>query len=129
MHLMRNRHADTLEVVGVTASLICLLHCVALPLLVAALPALSTGLGTSETFHIWVLALAVPVSGAVLVAGRPKNSGAFPLILGLCGLALLVGGVITRFEAAETLLTIVGSLCLCVAHVANWRLRYVHYRA
>ncbi len=118
------KRTDALELAAFGASCLCLFHCLALPLVLAALPAFSNVLGTSEAFHFWVLALAVPASTVALVSGQTRHRRAYPLILGLTGLALLFGGAfLTDVRANETLLTVAGSLMLAAAHIANWRLR------
>jgi hypothetical protein len=118
---------DWVERSAVGASLACLLHCLALPLVLAALPILSGVLAIPETFHSWVLAFAVPASGLALAMGRVRHGTVYPLVLGAVGLLLLaVGALMFGGTALETPVTVVGSLALAGAHVANWRLRHGH---
>lgn len=116
---------DWLERAAVSASFLCLLHCLALPLVLAALPALSSVLAIPESFHIWVLAFAVPASGAALWSGRARHGASWPLPLGMAGLAMLAIGAFAFGETRwETPVTTLGSLTLAAAHVVNWRLRH-----
>ena len=118
------RQDNWLEGAAVSASLLCLAHCLALPLLIAALPALSTVLAVPESFHLWVLAFAVPASGAALVSGRVHHGMDWPLATGAIGLAALaIGAILLGTSPAETPVTVAGSLLLAAAHVGNWRLR------
>jgi hypothetical protein len=123
----RSPSIDWVERAAVGASIACLVHCLALPLVLAALPALSSVLAIPESFHLWVLAFAVPASGAALFTGRARHGAGFPVLLGIAGLALLALGVLlfgaTRWE---TPVTVLGSLTLAGAHMANWRLRHAH---
>jgi len=116
---------DWLERAAVGASALCLIHCIGLPLLLAALPALSSLLPIPESFHVWILAFAVPSSALALFAGRHHHRHLHPLMIGATGLILLaVGALVLLGGRWETPVTIIGSLCLACAHVANWRLRH-----
>jgi hypothetical protein len=116
---------DWIERAALSASLLCLIHCLALPLLFAALPMLSKLLALPESIHIWLLAFAVPASGLALVSGRARHGALYPLAVGAAGLALLaVGALAVAATPAEAWVTVAGSLSLAFAHVANWRLRH-----
>ncbi|WP_163831461.1 MerC family mercury resistance protein, partial [Proteus mirabilis] len=55
-HASRTRTIDLVERAAVGASLLCLVHCAGLPLLLAALPALSRMVAIPEALHLWLLA-------------------------------------------------------------------------
>ncbi|MBR0552617.1 MerC domain-containing protein [Stakelama marina] len=121
---MESAKSDWLDRASITASFLCLIHCLALPLILSALPALSRILAIPESFHIWVLAFAVPASGIALVSGRARHGASRTLILGAAGLALLaIGALLYGGTGWETPTTVAGSLVLTAAHVINWRLR------
>jgi hypothetical protein len=106
------------------ASLLCLVHCLALPVIFALLPALSSLLPVGETFHLWMLGIAVPASGLALVTGHARHSAWWPMLLGFTGLLLLAVGVLLFGETRlETPLTVFGATLLAIAHVWNMRLR------
>ncbi|MEI9926844.1 MAG: MerC domain-containing protein [Sphingomonas sp.] len=120
---------DWLERAALGASAVCLVHCAGLPLLLAALPALSKLIALPESFHVWVLGFAVPISGATLLAGLRRHRTRRPLVAGGVGLALLSAGALVLLGGPyETPVTIAGSLCLAFAHVSNWRLRHRGHR-
>ena len=117
--------ADWAERIAVGGSLMCLVHCLALPLVIAALPALSNALSIPEDFHQWVLALAIPTALVALVQGQARHHRRWPLAIGLVGLCLLACGAFLLDEsAAETVVTVTGSLTLATAHIGNWRMRH-----
>lgn len=123
---MRMKMARWFDGMAVGASALCLIHCLALPLVIAALPALAARLDLGEGFHLAVLAFALPVSGFALIEGWRRHRGVTPLVVGAVGLVLLGAGV--AFEdmvAVETGVTVAGSLLLAGAHMANWRGRMV----
>ncbi|MBC9032664.1 MerC domain-containing protein [Sphingomonas sp. JC676] len=120
---------DWFERAAVGASMLCLIHCIGLPLLLAALPALSRLIALPESFHVGVLGFALPTSGAALLLGHRGHRERLPLIVGGIGLALLaVGALLLLGSPMETPATIAGSACLVFAHLWNWRLRHRRHR-
>lgn len=116
---------DWVERLAIGASAACLAHCLALPLLLAALPALSRLLAVPESFHVWVLGLAIPAALFALLQGRSRHGDGRPLTQGLTGLALMALGAFAVGESwAETPVTVAGSLLLAGAHWRNWRRRH-----
>jgi len=118
------RLQDMIEGLAVGAALACLIHCIALPVTLAALPALATVVPIPATFHILALAFAVPATGGALYVGYRHHRLAAPLLIGGTGIVLLALGVLRWGETPlEAPVTIVGSLLIAAAHIANWRLR------
>jgi len=109
---------------AILLSFACLVHCLALPLLLALLPAWSAWLDVPDSFHFWVVMVAAPLSLAVLVRSAGRFSGYPPLWLGAAGLALLTVALLAANPLVETLVTSVGALTLAWAHVLNWRARH-----
>ena len=121
----RANGTDWLERAAVGASAMCLVHCLALPVLVALAPALSSALSIPEGIHRWLLAAAVPMASAALLQGRAVHGGSWPLAVGCAGLFVMAAGTLVWSETdAETPMTVGGSAMLAVAHVANWRKRH-----
>lgn len=121
--------ADWVERVAAGASFLCLIHCIGLPVLFAALPALTALIPLPETFHLWMLALAFPTSSVALIGGYARHARLVPLLLGGSGLMLLAAGALLwSGEALDTIATMAGALCLMFAHWANWRSRRFHHR-
>lgn len=117
--------ADWTERLALFGSAACMAHCLALPLLLAAIPAFASVLALPESFHRWVLAVAVPAAAFALLQGRARHGACWPLLLGAIGVAALGLGAFALDEgAAETVATVLGSLMLGGAHLANWRLRH-----
>ncbi len=111
---------------AVGASAVCLFHCLALPFVVAALPVLANVLDVPKSFHVIMLALALPISGFALISGFRRHGTVLPAIVGAVGLFLLaIGTLLLNKPAAETGVTVVGGLLLAGSHLKNWRLRHV----
>lgn len=122
---LHQQRINWVERTAVTASFICLLHCLGLPVLFAVLPVLSSALPIPASFHLWMIAIAVPMSSVALLAGRARHHATMPLSLGFFGLALLaIAAILFGETRLETPMTVAGSLALTWAHLVNWRLRH-----
>ena len=107
---------------GATAA--CLVHCIALPVLIAALPALAAVFPIPESFHVYALLLAVPATGGALLAGYRRHGAIGPVLGGTVGLVLLALAVfVWGATPLEAPVTIGGSILIGCAHLANWRFR------
>jgi len=112
------------DAAAIAASAACLIHCLMLPLLFAALPAASRLLDLPEAFHLWTFMFAVPASGLAMFSGYRHHGALLPALAGAIGLILIGAGALAGFELlVETGVTVLGSLLLGVGHIANWRLR------
>lgn len=104
------------------ASSLCTLHCLGLPLLFALLPAFASRIDPGESFHLAMLALAVPTSLFALGQGWRGHGAPGLLLLGVAGLGLMaVGALWATGSIAEAGWTVAGSALLGSAHILNWR--------
>ncbi len=112
---------STLDRWGMVVSSLCLIHCLALPLVAAFLPLLAVPLAGDEWVHSVLLAIALPVSGMALVRGFRAHRAAGPAILGAFGLAGIACAIVVRADMAERILTVAGGLLVARAHWLNWK--------
>ncbi|WP_447751938.1 MerC domain-containing protein [Sphingopyxis fribergensis] len=125
----RPRFAD---LVGIGLSATCLIHCLALPLLILLAPALSRWIALPEGVHAMILLLALPAGAIAMRDGWRRHRRLMPAILAAIGLVLLALGLSAHEgwiamadpEAADRLSTSAGALTLAAAHLANWRWRH-----
>lgn len=118
------KKSDIVESMAIFAAAACLVHCVALPVLIAALPALASVIPVPTSFHIAALIFAVPTTLFALGIGYRRHRQGFPVIAGVVGLALLVIAVVAYERTpGEAPVTMLGSLVIVAAHLSNWRLR------
>ncbi|MCH8307388.1 MAG: MerC domain-containing protein [Proteobacteria bacterium] len=112
-----------LDNAAVALSGLCLLHCLALPMLIAMLPFL--GQFGAGHFHIQMLIAVVPVSIIAFALGFRRHHSRSVVAWGGVGvLLLMVGGTIAHGSygiVADRLLTICGALILAAAHYFNNR--------
>lgn len=105
---------------------LCLLHCLALPLLAALLP-LFGAWSRAEWVHAVFAGVALPLSsGTLWRAHRHHPLPAALWAMAAAGLAgLLLGTLGWPSHAWETPVTVAGSLLVAGAHLWNWR-RHAH---
>lgn len=68
-----HRRQRWLDGFAVTASVLCLIHCLVLPALLVALPVLATMLAVPERFHAVAFALALPTSVLAIASGYRRH--------------------------------------------------------
>jgi hypothetical protein len=119
-HPARHRRLDAF---GLAISAICLVHCLALPLLAVLVPAFAIGFDVDgdHTFH-WVLfGLAVPISTLALWRGAARSANYRWLQVGTIGLAVMLIGVLHVLgDDSEVPVTALGVTLLAIAHVKNF---------
>ena len=136
-----------LDSLAISMSLICAVHCLLTPVLIALLPIISTTFWVHENFHLWMVFFVVPTTTLAVFMGCRQHKDKFVAILGLLGLACIVGVAIYQYsfhvgqplagcEAcsvcapqgsgsflnATTLFNCSGGLLLVCAHFRNYRL-------
>lgn len=74
---------------GMIASVGCAIHCAAMPLVLAYLPALGLTWLADEGFHKWMAALCFALAAAAFVPGWRKHGSLLPAMWGAAGLVLL----------------------------------------
>jgi len=118
-----SRATGLLDNAAVALSGLCLLHCLALPMVIAVLPFL--GQFGEGHFHVQMLIAVLPVSIIAFAFGfRRHHSGSVVAWGGVGVLVLIVGGTIAHGSygiVADRLLTICGALILAAAHYFNNR--------
>lgn len=110
---------------AVSLSLLCAIHCLAMPLLVVLMPAIAGMFIADEVFHIWLAFAVIPVSVYALTMGCKKHKRYQLLIIGGIGVAILLSAPIVGHdflgETWEKILTAIGAVIIAFAHVLNFR--------
>ena len=106
---------------AIGASVLCLIHCLLLPVLIILLPALAAFLTVPEAFHLWALVFAAPASALTLGTAYGLHRSVKPALIVFPGVVLLaLGALVALSESMETALTVVGALLLAIGHALNW---------
>lgn len=112
--------------IAISLSLLCTVHCLATPILVALLPSLAIINVDRETFHLWMVIAVVPISLYALTLGCKKHKESSVLLTGLLGLACLIGAVLFGEshlgEVGEKVCTVIGSVFIALSHFQNFTL-------
>ncbi len=120
MHV--SRHFDQ---IAIALSAICIVHCLAVPVLVAVLPIAAVSFGEGQHFHGLMLGLVVPTSFFGFLLGFRLHRRSGLVVLGAVGVAVLIAaafwGHSTWVEAVEVSVSVGGSLLLATAHWLNFR--------
>jgi peptidoglycan/LPS O-acetylase OafA/YrhL len=112
------------DIAGMTASVLCLLHCLAMPLVILAFPMLGLA-HAHDTFHdTLIAAITLPVLLA-LVPGYLRHRDKTTLLVGCVGLALFLAAVFIVSpllgEHAEAAVAVLSGFMLLYAHLRNRR--------
>ena len=113
----------TTDKLAATFSLACVIHCFFAPtFLILTSGFIFTSLD-NELVHKIILLIAIPVSIYALILGYKNHSVLSFLCIGILGLmtlgtAVLLGESLLG-ESGEKLVTLVGSLLVCLAHFRN----------
>ena len=112
------------DLVGAFISSLCVVHCIALPLLVLMAPAIGTFFFAGEGItHVVLFGLVLAAAGMSFIPGYKVHKHAAPLGFSLSGIAFLAGATFLAHDWLghhwEPLLAICGSAQLIFAHWLN----------
>ena len=106
-----------LDFFAIGISALCVIHCVALPLLVAIMPVIAQA-AENELAHKLIVLAAVPVSLRVIWITLPLDGNKLFVGVVLVGLTLLIlAAFIEAISAYEQPVTIAGAALLSSAHI------------
>lgn len=122
---------------AVAISSLCVLHCIATPLLLIAVPSLaSVSMLSDETFHRVLLFFVIPVGALALTIGYSHHKQIKVLATGIVGLILLSTPILIEAigldhevlgETGEVYVTVLASFIIVTAHLINFNLRKHHH--
>lgn len=119
--------------IAIALSTICIVHCLAMPLVIAVLPIAAMTFGGEGHFHTFMLWFVVPTSVLGLGFGYRVHER---LGVVLAGAAAIGGLALTALyghgawdSSVETLANVLASVALAAAHWRNFReVRQAHHR-
>ena len=116
----------TADKAAVSLSVLCVLHCLAVPLLAAMLPSLIATSLEGEAFHLWMVVAVIPISVYALSLGCRRHQNYGVAVVGCAGLFVLCLSLFLGHEGlgetGEKLATVFGAALLAVSHILNFRL-------
>lgn len=122
-----NRYTQKqIDYAAIGVSILCIAHCILLPLLLVLIPTLGLAFLADETIHQYLVGVALIVSGIALGAGCKRHRSLPILAMGVAGLSCLLFASIFGHdllgEFMEGVMTVVGSALLIMCHIRNYRL-------
>ena len=111
---------------AISLSLICLAHCLLVPILLVLFSGYVTLSYNNELIHYLLLLLAIPVSLYALFRGMRNHSKLIFFVIGLLGITALIFAVTIGTaiwgEFGEKLFTTIGASLIVFAHYKNYKL-------
>ena len=118
-----SRNTEMLDRAAILLSGLCVVHCIAFPLLIVVAPFL--GQFTAGHFHAQMLIIVLPLSTAALAFGYRRHRNSKIVVTGVVGmLLLLLGGTVMHDQfgiVADRVFTISGAIILGLSHWSNTR--------
>ena len=114
-----------LDKAAVVLSGLCLVHCLALPLVVALFPVFGFTVVEHGTFHQLILIVVIPTTVLALGAGYRRHRRNVVPVFGALGVMALIlaafGAHALGADILERGVTVVGGLLIATAHIQNFR--------
>jgi len=120
-----DKSGESLDAVAMGISALCVVHCLAIPVLVVLFPIIGGTLLANHAFHALLLLLVLPTSTVALYLGYRRHRAPRALRLGVLGMAILIVAAVLGPEVlspvGERVTTSVGGGVLALAHFINLR--------
>jgi hypothetical protein len=125
------RFATLVDRVGATASLLCAVHCVLLPFVLALLPLIGLEFLAGHTFERIFVVCAALLAGASILTAYRHHRRPQAIYLMVPGIALLLFGIAIDLDAhvvIHTVSVVTGGCLVASAHITNLVLAHRHHR-
>ncbi len=119
LHMLKTvKTSACLDNWGIGISLVCSVHCAAMPLILLSSAFINTQAGLLESIELPLFILAAILGTTSILQTYFRTSRAFPLLLLATGLALIIMGGYSE-GYLEVAFRVLGSLSLVFAHFTN----------
>ena len=123
--------SKSLDRIGATGSMVCAVHCAALPLLLALMPAVGAGLAGAG-FEIGFILFASAMALSSLILGYRRHRALRALLFLVPGLVSLWSAVLIpplhHNVIAHAVAMALGGTLIATSHLINLRLSHTHQR-
>lgn len=111
-----------LDFIGFSASLLCAIHCMAVPFLVTLAPLARLHVFHASWLEYTVIFLSFCIGSISLVHGyQTHHQNGLALVILVAGFLLIGSGHLFKTHWGELLLTGSGGIVIATAHLINWR--------
>ena len=112
-----------LDFLGFSASMLCAIHCAALPFLLSMAPLAGLQFLDNHWIEYSIILLSLFIASNSLIGSYRKHHQKFlALIIALIGFSLVGLGQVLEAEWKEVLFTSTGGAIIAIAHLVNWKL-------
>jgi len=120
---MRNSKAKLkLDNVGMTASVLCAIHCALVPILITTLPLIGLGFLANPWFEWGMITFALCIGfWAIGITYVRMKHSLLPLILLIAGFVIIIGGHLFIKSWHEAVIVPMGGLLIAAAHFFNYK--------
>ena len=105
--------------IGLSASFLCLIHCLALPFVTPFLPLLA---GHNHWLVESIFILLITLSTLTIYRGYRAHNDRRALITGIIAFVFLASSLLFPHNPMQITLSVAGSMMMMIAHVANYKL-------
>lgn len=105
--------------IGLSASFLCLIHCLALPFVTPFLPMLASH---NHWFVESIFILLITLSTLTIYKGYRAHNDRRALVTGIIAFVFLAGSLLFPHNPFQITLSVAGSMMMMIAHLANYRL-------
>jgi len=111
-----------IDFIGFSASLLCALHCAALPFILSLTPLAGLRFMDDPLIENGIILLSFAIATYALIHGyRKHHRKVLPLIIVVIGFGLIGAGHFIGGELLEVILSSCGAMAIAVAHLINWQ--------
>ncbi len=111
-----------LDFIGFSASLLCALHCAALPFLLSLAPLAGLKFLSTPWIEYSIILISFFIASYALTHGfRRHHKNPAALLMVLAGFILIGAGHVLGHDWQEIVLTSCGATLVAIAHLINWR--------
>ncbi len=116
------KHHSKLDNVGMTASLLCAVHCAIVPILITTLPLLGLGFLANHWLEWGMILFALFIGVyAIGLSFFRTHHRALPMILLILGFLIIIAGHLFIRNWREAIIVPMGGLLIAIAHFFNFR--------
>lgn len=112
-----------LDHLGMTASILCAIHCALLPICLTVLPLLGLEFLANPWVEVTMILVSVMLAVfSLLTSYRNQHRRLLPFMILFAGFAFIFAGHYAGVEILEAILVPTGGFTVAAAHLVNWRL-------
>jgi len=117
-----------LDNIGMTASVLCAVHCAVVPIIITSLPLLGLGFLSNPWFEWGMItfALAIGVCAIGITYIRRRHS-LLPMFLLIGGFVIIIAGHLFITNWREAIIVPIGGLLIAAAHFFNYKYSKISY--